>query len=361
MATRDDEAATGETKKDEEVIKEMQDLSILQEAKSATDPKMFLSCLTETKPISTENHNDEADQILLDERDASSFDRIEKNSTSDRPDAQMPVDSSSTHYNMNHKKRGYAVIIAYKEYGFGGPPRRDCAKHDARICEIAFKKLGYDVRTYWDMPRKEFNNILETVKLADHTDCDSLVVVFMSHGGIHEYRNQEFIWTYDKEVNTSELWKNFTPEKCPSLAGKPKMFFIQACRGEEVDKGVQLKRPKGLNVNTDAIKPKTELEQDYAIPLHADMLMMWASYPGMFAFKSRNNGMNGSVFLHFLSRVLTDYARSEDLSSMLIRITREVAIHYESYVPGSDLDKNKQVPQTVSTLMRKVHFFSTSQ
>ncbi|KAK8720846.1 hypothetical protein OTU49_013059, partial [Cherax quadricarinatus] len=186
---------------------------------------------------------------------------------------------------------------------------------------------------------------------------DALVVVFMSHGGINDKTNKEFIWVFDDKVDTAELWKNFDASKCPSLAGKPKMFFIQACRGENTDKGITLKpKKKGLSVETDSLTPKN-IDQEYTIPVYADMLMMWASYPNMFAFKSGNNGMNGSVFLHFLAKVLQEDSHKDDLATMLLRVTREVAVHFQSYVPQNYfLHENKQVPQTVSTLMRKVYF-----
>ncbi|XP_064118143.1 caspase-1-like [Macrobrachium nipponense] len=296
---------------------------------------------------------DETDKIS-DYLDSLSFGRT-KPILSDRPDADMPVGPYSKYYNMEHKKRGLAVILAYSEFSRGGPSPRDCAFHDSKICEATFKKLHYEVQTHMNLPRRDFLKVLEQVRNSDHRDCDSLVVVFMSHGGLNEKTNKEFIWTYDSMVDTSELWKNLTPEKCPSLAGKPKLFFIQACRGEDTDRGVQLKKPKALSVQTDSVD--VTLNEEYAIPLYADLLMMWASYPGMFAFKSRNRGINGSVFFHFLTRVFNEDAHNEDLSSMLLRVTREVAVHYESYMPGAgELDKNKQIPQTVSTLMRKVKF-----
>ncbi|KAK4304438.1 hypothetical protein Pmani_023610 [Petrolisthes manimaculis] len=50
------------------------------------------------------------------------------------------------------------------------------------------------------------------------------------------------------------------------------------CRGEETDKGIQLNKQKGLRVSTDSFDPREK--EDYVIPIHADMLMMWASYPG---------------------------------------------------------------------------------
>ncbi|KAK4327166.1 hypothetical protein Pmani_002336 [Petrolisthes manimaculis] len=216
-----------------------------------------------------------------------------------RPQAATPVDSHSLKYRMNHKRR---------------------------------------------------------VAATDHSQSDALAVIFMSHGGLNEKNNREFIWVYDGKVDTSVLWKNFTAENCPTLAGKPKMFFIQACRGEETDKGIQLNKQKGLRVSTDSFDPREK--EDYVIPIHADMLMMWASYPGMFAFNSNNFGVKGSVFIHFLCQVLLENSFHDDLATLLLRVTREMAIKYESYVPdNSNWHSKKQIPYTVSTLMRKVYFF----
>lgn len=270
----------------------------------------------------------------------------------DRPDAPMPVGRKEPNYYMQHKERGHALILAYENFSSFGPPRRDCAENDVETVTAAFKQLKFNVTTHWDQRRDDLLKVLRQESLSDHSDHDCLVVVLMSHGGVYD-NNDEFFWTYDHKVKTSELWKNFTPEKCPTLAGKPKMFFLQACRGDNVDKGVRLQRPKAMRVQTDSLP----VEKDYAIPLHADILIMWASYIGAYAFKSANNGINGSVFLHYLSKVLREAGEHEDLSSMLLRVTREVAICYESYVPGNfALDKNKQIPYTVSTLMRKVFF-----
>ncbi|XP_045597156.2 LOW QUALITY PROTEIN: caspase-1 [Procambarus clarkii] len=277
----------------------------------------------------------------------------------DRPSANMPVGALSLEYNMNHKQRGLAVIFVHKTYCDGGPSSRACADHDRDICKKAFKHLGFTVEIHEDLRKKKFLQTLEEVSQRDHSDYDGLVVVFMSHGGIHQNTNQEFIWTFDGKVNTTELWKNFHAANCPSLAGKPKMFFIQACRGEDADKGVQLKaRPRGLAVKTDS-PHITQQDKEYAIPLYADMLMMWASYTGMYAFKSAKNGINGSVYLHFLTKVLTEDAHNDDLATMLLRVTREVAVQYESRTsdPKDKIHKNKQVPQTLSTLMRKLYFF----
>ena len=40
--------------------------------------------------------------------------------------------------------------------------------------------------------------------------------------------------------NLTQVWQPFTADRCPSLAGKPKLFFIQACQGNRMDKGVEV-------------------------------------------------------------------------------------------------------------------------
>ncbi|KAK7080778.1 hypothetical protein SK128_011667 [Halocaridina rubra] len=269
----------------------------------------------------------------------------------------VPIERERKHYNIHHKTRGKAIIFAYSEYSKSELPRRDFAPHDVQICTKAFKRLGYEVTVHWNFRKRHFLNILDEVRKADHSESDSLVIIFMSHGGVEKLSNNEYLWTSDAPVYTTELWRNFTPENCPTLVGKPKMFFIQACRGTGSDKGVKLKNDFGLKVETDAVST-TKKKEDLALPICPDMLMMWASYPGTYAFNSYHGVINGSVFLHYLVEVLDKWAEREDLFSMLLRLTREVAIHYEAYCPSEyQMHKSKQIPYLFSTLTKNMHFF----
>ena len=47
----------------------------------------------------------------------------------------------------------------------------------------------------------------------------------------------QVLYCRDKKLITEEIFGHFTPNRCPSLAGKPKFFFIQACQGESGDAG----------------------------------------------------------------------------------------------------------------------------
>nr|AON76442.1 caspase-3 [Penaeus japonicus] len=278
--------------------------------------------------------------------------------TSGRPTAAESMSSLSDRYSMNHGRRGDAVIFVHSKFEKKDLKPRKSASHDAYIMKEAFEALGFRAEEHWDLTKVELLKTLQQVAERDHSDCDSLVLVFMSHGGLRNRNNREYVWAKDTTMDTLELWVNFTAERCPKLAGKPKLYFIQACRGDDVDKGVNIRQApvRGLAVQTDC----HNLVEDYVIPLQADQLVMWASYPGYPSFRSMGKGIQGSVFIHYLANNLKEYAITSprpSLASILLKVTREVAIRYESSTHPKDIyNKNKQVPYTHSTLLREVYF-----
>ncbi|KAG0722223.1 Caspase-1 [Chionoecetes opilio] len=243
----------------------------------------------------------------------------------------MSVGRDALFYKNDHERRGQAIIFAHEKFDDLTLSSRECASHDTAISRRAFEHLGFEVMVHRNLTKANFEQKLQEVSRQDHQASDCLVVVFMSHGNV-SCNNKEFLWTRDGKVDTSELWKNFTPDKCPSLAGKPKLFFIQACRDENIDKGVAMKRHKrSLKVQTDSIST----QEDYVIPLHADMLRMWASYPGV----------DGAW---------------QEYGSLLpaAAVTREVAAQYDESCTGQSdlLHRNNKTPYMGSTLMRHLYF-----
>lgn len=108
----------------------------------------------------------------------------------------------------------------------------------------------------------------------------------LSHGELG------IIYARDTPYKPESLWSRFTADKCPTLAGKPKLFFIQACQGDKLDGGITMSRTEtdGQGANT------------YRIPTQADFLIAYSTVPGkkttVFYFVSRNN------HLFFLCRLL---------------------------------------------------------
>ena len=85
-------------------------------------------------------------------------------------------------------------------------------------------------------PNQSYKELMSTLDriatIESHDKFDSVAVFVLSHG------NDGTLYAYDKPFPTNKIWEPFTAENSPSLAGKPKMFFIQACQGGQMDEGV---------------------------------------------------------------------------------------------------------------------------
>ena len=55
----------------------------------------------------------------------------------------------------------------------------------------------------------------------NHKDADCFMMFVLSHG------EEGTLYAKDAPYKPDRLWTPFTADQCPSLAGKPKMFFIQ--------------------------------------------------------------------------------------------------------------------------------------
>ena len=140
--------------------------------------------------------------------------------------------------------------------------------------------LGFTVTVYVDKQSNEIEAILKEVQKDDHSDADCVLVAMLSHGDeegfLYDSRGWKFL--------PSKLWTPFTADLCTSLAGKPKMFLVQACQGEVVD-GV--------------VKMSSKKLSSYQLPNHADFVIATSTISGK---ASLRNTMTGSQWYNPLGQ-----------------------------------------------------------
>lgn len=95
-----------------------------------------------------------------------------------------------------------------------------------------FQKLDFIVRRYDNLEDVAMYRRLVDVSLEDHSNYDCFVCCILSHGVL-----QNIYGTNGRLVRIAELTGIFRSRKCTGLAGKPKLFFIQACQGREKQMG----------------------------------------------------------------------------------------------------------------------------
>lgn len=249
--------------------------------------------------------------------------------------------SSANLYDTTNDYRGLALVFNHEN--FETEKKRDGTNEDRDNLKDLLSSLKFDVHIYDDLDKKE---VLKTLKIwseEKYSDCDCLVVVVMTHGDPHN------LYAKDSCYPVESLWVNFIGNRCPSLIGKPKMFFIQACRGKALDQGVVFD-PERQNDKKDC---KT-YEGSNSSPPMADLLVMYSTYEGHCSWR---NPKNGGVFIQTLCSELKANGNKRELLTLLTGVSRRTAYEFQSYVPDDEkYNAKKQMPCLVSTLTKSFYF-----
>lgn len=291
-------------------------------------------------------------------------------------------------------------------------PRGGTDRDESSLVEL-FTSIGFSSRNillHKDLKHSEIFDILEKESTADHTDHNIFICVVLTHG------ENGLLYSRNKKYSTSQLWTFFNDKDCPSLQGKPKLFFIQACRGSNLDSGIE------MNLNTQLLEnnasPETyespgqpvpdslnaEIHQQsvsrqtlhvpehdaqrrisepllnlppnlrrsrrrsetwdssatiqnsgYSIHTDPDILVAYSTFEGFYSFR---RATAGSWFIQALCKVMKESWKKDDLVSILTQVNLRVAVDMISSVSDvrkKEFDKKKQIPSFSSTLTKLLY------
>ncbi|XP_034885275.1 caspase-7 isoform X1 [Mirounga leonina] len=242
-------------------------------------------------------------------------------------------------YNMNFEKVGKCIIINNKNFDQKtGMSVRNGTDKDAEALFKCFRNLGFDVVVHNDCSCAKMQDLLKQASEEDHRNSACFACILLSHG------EENLIYGTDGVTAIKDLTAHFRGDRCRSLLEKPKLFFIQACRGTELDDGVQA--DSGPINDTDA-NPR------YKIPVEADFLFAYSTVPGYYSW--RNPG-SGSWFVQALCSTLNEHGKSLEILHILTRVNNRVARHFESQSDDPHFHEKKQIPCVVSMLTKELYF-----
>uniref|UniRef100_A0A8C0H0K8 Caspase-8 n=1 Tax=Chelonoidis abingdonii TaxID=106734 RepID=A0A8C0H0K8_CHEAB len=203
-----------------------------------------------------------------------------------------------------------------------------------------FTKLHFEIAEHKDLTAEQIRHTVHVYRNMDHHDRDCFVCCILSHG------DKGIVFGTDgQETSIQELTTSFTGMNCPSLAGKPKVFFIQACQGDTFQKGV--------HIETDSSELDSSVEADArfqleCIPDEADFLLGMATMKDFVSYRSTTQG---TWYIQSLCEHLEKSCpRGEDILSILTAVNREVSRKNDR------LNQGKQMPQPSFTLRKKLIF-----
>ncbi|KAH9407515.1 Caspase-7 [Tyrophagus putrescentiae] len=214
--------------------------------------------------------------------------------------------------------RGRALIFNWEHFSSSsGKGLREGSGRDVQRLLYSLSKLGFAVQE----------------PLQDLSTSKSYIVL-LSHG-----EKGDLICTTDGgTIRLEQITALFTADRCPTLAGKPKLFFIQACRGTRLDSGVL------VTDSPSRITP--EKSSPFLLPTQADFFLFFSTVAGHYAWR---NTSTGSWFIQDLCFV-------PDLGTLATLVCQRVAFTRESVSDEGKMNAKKQSPVVVSTLTRLLRF-----
>ncbi|KAF5306122.1 hypothetical protein FQR65_LT07398 [Abscondita terminalis] len=252
-------------------------------------------------------------------------DSIEPYTMNTKQSATLPPekDTTAAHYNMNHKRRGLALIFNHER--FIAPPcsTRQGTNIDRSNMVVRLSKLGFIVKPFQDLTHRQILKEVAAAARKDYFDCDCFVMVVLTHGDAGQ-----ILYAQDRSYKFEDLWSPFCSEKCPSLSGKPKLFFIQALDGSPM--------------------------HSHLLFTHPDFLIAYSTIPGYYSWRRISEG---SWFINSLCWELDQLTDDRDLLTMLTFVCQRVAVDFESSCEGDvDMHLKKQIPCITSTLTKLLKF-----
>ncbi|XP_045886294.1 caspase-3-like [Micropterus dolomieu] len=238
-------------------------------------------------------------------------------------------------YKMDYPCLGTCLVINNKNFHQSTHmSQRNGTDVDAASAIKTFSDLGYKTRYVNDQTVEEMKQLMLSVSKEDHSNSASFACVLLSHG------DEGVIYGTDGYEKIENLIKYFKGDRCKSLVGKPKLFFIQACRGTDLD--------DGAFIETDSVEEQTSER----IPVEADFLYAYSTAPGYYSWR---NTANGSWFMQALCEMLYCYRGKLELMQIMTRVNRKVALHFESASNLPGYSGKKQIPCIVSMLTKEFY------
>ncbi|XP_076734200.1 caspase-9 isoform X4 [Maylandia zebra] len=269
-------------------------------------------------------------------------------------------------YKMDASPCGYCLIINNMEFEpHSMLKNRKGSNIDCEKLERRFKTLNFVVEVRTNLRQKQIKHELLTLSKKDHSQYDCCVVIMLSHGTeVNHNRFPGAVYGVDGQyVPVQHITNYLNGQHCPSLQGKPKLFFIQACGGDERDMGFEVSPDEvepssgGMDDQTDAIPMSSssdslsmsdEPDARPTLPTPSDILVSYSTFPGYVSWRETQSG---SWYVQTLDCILEENAATVDLVTMLMMVNNEVS-------QNSAKGLYKQMPGSFNFL-RKLLYFRT--
>ncbi|XP_073808219.1 caspase-22 [Danio rerio] len=244
-------------------------------------------------------------------------------------------------YEMKSKPRGLCLIFNNENFTNPKMERRGSQKDTASLKDL-FEWLGFSVEIKQDQTVSAMKMTLkEYSEDREHGDC--FVCCVLSHG------NESGVLGSDEQIcPVDDITSPFNGANCSALAGKPKVFFIQACRGHEIQSKVMVADDSG---GSRTQKPG---RVSVSIPKDSDFLIARSTVEGYVSIRDETRG---TWFIQSLCENLKEGSkRGHDILTILTKVNNDVSLKEGSLKVKNEIVDAKVTPQPIFTLRKLLIF-----
>lgn len=221
-------------------------------------------------------------------------------------------------YNVsNQPPRGFGIIIVNGFLGRGHLERIGIDQEEKNL-KALFTKMGLGIHFFQHQTKKETIDTLKQFSARPELERHSMIAISISsHGSEHGIYGNDYLPSKDVEsqkeyiITVDEIKRIFNSVKCKSLAGKPKLFVINGCRGTCSEEIIQL----------DITTPFFSVSGRNKATTNSDFLILYSSVEGYYSYRSPSLG---SLFISSLLSVYLEYGNLYHFQSILPKVNRHL-------------------------------------
>ena len=187
---------------------------------------------------------------------------------------------------------------------------RDGSEKDVERLWDLFEELNFEVQCFIDKTADQLRAHVRKITRTDYDNVGCVLVFIMSHGTDGKIRG-----TDGEAVHLTDFIDPF--KKITSLKDKPKMFFVNACRGDTMT-------PTHDFVKEDAMDKEEanhDLNKANKTPLDADFIFVYSTVANYFSIRDSESG---SWFIQILCDMIEHFKSKKHILDILTKVNREV-------------------------------------
>lgn len=241
--------------------------------------------------------------------------------------------------------RGKALLINMEKYKHH--KHREGAEFDRGKMDGIFKMLHFDVTSFKDYTAEELKlGLRSTSEDICRVDTDCFVCFVSAHGNTDESGNP---YIEDQNGDKVDIIKDIMEPFMVSteLEGKPKVFFINACRGVYKMTSRKLEAEKTTTIRSPTT-PSTQRMIKY-LDNKKDVFVVFSTEEGNQSGRDKDNG---TYFVQALCRAIPEMCDKEDVETMVTKANRILTSSPEFHA-------HPQVATSISKLTRKLFWLKT--